>query len=351
MSGGLDSSTVAASAQRLYARTGNVTGLHAYTEVFDQLVPHEERHYAGLVAKALRIPIHYRSSDNLRIFDVYSDPEFNWPEPLHTPCGIFPLDQLRDISALSRVVLGGNGADPTLSSSLSGHFRTLIRNLKFGRVVSDLSGFLSAEGRFSRLYLNTRWRILFKAKAERPWLPAWVNTDLEKRTGVHDRWAEIEKPKPDVGAVRPGAYELTTAPFWTTFFEWHDPGITRVAVEVRHPFFDLRLLNFLLALPALPLCSDKELLRRAARGVLPDEVRLRRKSPMLADPLIALLQRPESAWVDDFTPSKRLEDFVVRTRIPRVFGEQDTWKAWINLRPISLNCWLERAAKFRYNEQ
>jgi asparagine synthase (glutamine-hydrolysing) len=142
--------------------------------------------------------------------------------------------------------------------------------------------------------------------------------------------------------VRPGAYELTTAPFWTTQFEFYDPGVTRVPVEVRHPFFDLRILNFLLGLPALPLCSDKELLRRAALGVLPDKVRLRRKSPMPADPLLALLQKPESSWVDAFAPIEGLERYVVRERIPPVFSEIDNWKAWIHLRPISLNFWLRR---------
>ncbi len=92
-------------------------------------------------------------------------------------------------------MLGGNGADPALSSSLSGHFRALIRNRQFGHALSDFSSFLNAEGRFSRLYLKIRWRILFKTKGQNPWLPPWLNADLEKRTGVHDRWAEIEKPK------------------------------------------------------------------------------------------------------------------------------------------------------------
>ena len=76
--------------------------------------------------------------------------------------------------------------------------------------------------------------------------------------------------------------------------------MTLIPLEVCHPFFDLRLVDFLLALPVLPWCSDKELLREAARGILPDTVRLRRKSPLLADPLIALLQQPASAWVDSF---------------------------------------------------
>ena len=39
MSGGLDSPTVAASAQRTLARSGSASGLRAYTEVFDGLIP------------------------------------------------------------------------------------------------------------------------------------------------------------------------------------------------------------------------------------------------------------------------------------------------------------------------
>ncbi|OLE20818.1 MAG: hypothetical protein AUI36_34705 [Cyanobacteria bacterium 13_1_40CM_2_61_4] len=115
-------------------------------------------------------------------------------------------------------------------------------------------------------------------------------------------------------------------------------------MEVRHPFFDLQLIGFLLALPALPWCSDKELLREAARGILPDAVRLRPKSPLPADPLIALLQRPESAWVDWFEADPELGRYVERRSVPKVFGEKDPWSAWIHLRPLSLNSWLRSKA-------
>src|SRR5262249_2505320 len=57
MSGGLDSTTVAASAKRIFVHKGNPNGLQAYTEVFDQLIPHEERRYATLAAEFLKIPI------------------------------------------------------------------------------------------------------------------------------------------------------------------------------------------------------------------------------------------------------------------------------------------------------
>jgi len=236
----------------------------------------------------------------------------------------------------------GLGVDPALCTSLSSHFLTLVRNRRYGRALADMTSFLGAEGRFSRLYFNTRWRLLFKGKASHARFPSWLNPDLEKRLGIRDHWNEIENPKPVLDAVRPIAYESMADSYWTTVVESYDPGVTRAPVEVRHPFFDLRLLKYLLGLSALPMCSDKELLRRAARGVLPETVRLRRKSPLLADPLLALLQKPESAWVDGFTPSKGLKGFVMRDRIPSVFREKDTWRPWINLRPLSLNYWLQR---------
>jgi asparagine synthase (glutamine-hydrolysing) len=111
-------------------------------------------------------------------------------------------------------------------------------------------------------------------------------------------------------------------------------------VEGRHPFFDLRLLRFLMALPTLPWCSDKEILREAGRNILPDAVRVRRKSPLLGEPLVALLRRPESAWVDRFEQLPLLADYVARHRISSMLDREGAWTSWIHLRPLSLNFWL-----------
>ena len=49
-------------------------------------------------------------------------------------------------------------------------------------------------------------------------------------------------------------------------FEHENAGLTRYPVEVRHPFLDLRIVNFLLALPPFPLFFEKKLLREAVAG-------------------------------------------------------------------------------------
>lgn len=340
MSGGLDSATVAAAAQRIFTRNRSVPGLRAYTEVFDRLIPHEERHYAGLVAEALQIPIEFQTSDDSGACNPLGSHDGHFPEPAHSPWSNRGLALLRQMAITRRVALTGFGGDPTLSSLLTVHFLQLLKEKHFGRLIGDVARYLTAEGRFSRLYVRTRWHRWFPSKNLVPHYPGWLNPDLEKRLGLRERWETLSRtPTPGEG-VRPVALELTLSSLWPALFEEYDSGVTRVPIEVRHPFFDLRLISFLLALPALPWCSDKELLREASRRVLPEAVRLRRKSPLIADPLIALLQRPESEWLDSFTPCVDLAQFVQRNRVPKVLGERNTWNAWINLRPLSLNFWL-----------
>jgi asparagine synthase (glutamine-hydrolysing) len=339
MSGGLDSPTVAASAQRILARDGSAAGLCAYTEVFDSLIPDEERRYAGLVAEALKIPIEFQA-DEMRLWKDRTNEDIRWPEPAHSPGSNGGQAQLRQIAARHRLALTGFGADPALSCLLSVHFLHFLKRRQFGRALVGAMRYLAAEGRISRLYLGTRWQRWFASKSQAPQYPGWLNRDLEKQLGLRERWEALTRATTANAAVRPVAYEAMVDPLWPNLFEGCDSGVTGVPVDVCHPFFDLRLVDFLLALPALPWCSDKELLREAARGILPEAVRLRRKSPLLADPLIALLQQPESAWVDSFGGVPELGRYVERRLIPKVFGEKDVWTAWIHLRPLSLNYWL-----------
>lgn len=237
------------------------------------------------------------------------------------------------------MALTGYGGDPALCGRISVHFHQLIEGKQFGHAFADAARFLRVEGRLSRLYLRTRWRILFASKSQTPAYPGWLNEGLEKRLTLRDRWESLNRTSAPRAAVRPEAQEAMANLMWSYSFEGEDSGNTRIPVEVRHPIFDLRLVSFLIALPRLPWCSDKELLREAGRGVLPDAVRLRRKSPLSADLLVALLGRSESAWVDRFEPVPELEQYVVRNRIPAVHREQDSWTAWIHLRPLSLNFW------------
>jgi hypothetical protein len=89
----------------------------------------------------------------------------------------------------------------------------------------------------------------------------------------------------------------------------------------------------------------KEIVRRAMRGVLPEPVRRRAKTPLAGWPEMELLRRPESRWIDGFVPAPDLARYVNRSRIPSVCDETGQDQAlregqWRDLRPLSLDYWL-----------
>ena len=162
-----------------------------------------------------------------KLYDIFDDPGFNSPEPAHLPWGTSSIEQLRDVATRSRVALTGFGADPALSSPLSSHFRRLLRDKHFGRALADAAGYLSAKERFS-LYLHTRLRLFLNAKGEHPSFPQWLDEDLRKAPRATRPLEPVRSEKADNAAVRPGAYQLVTASFWTDMFDQYDPGVTGV---------------------------------------------------------------------------------------------------------------------------
>ncbi|MGA7916691.1 MAG: asparagine synthase-related protein, partial [Candidatus Acidiferrales bacterium] len=132
-------------------------------------------------------------------------------------------------------------------------------------------------------------------------------------------------------------------------FEHENAGVTHCPVEVRHPFMDLRIVNFLLALPPFPLFYEKTLLRNAVAGRLPENVRVRRKSPFMGDPFTAHLGQTEAPWMNQLAWTTEIESYIDRPALA-VFGN-GTFSAKVvtDIRPFCLNFWLQSARRVRYN--
>lgn len=342
-SGGLDSNCVAAAALHWRRAGEDSTQLRGFTATSTPLLPDEEARYAGIAARALNIPLEILGEGGYTPFELHRQPELWTPEPVSDPFPTLTREMNAAIAGHARVCLTGQGGDPAFSSSLSIHFAGLFRERQIGRIFRDLGRFLSAEKRFSRLYPRSRFRILYGRLHEPNLFPPWLNPEFAIRLDLHTRWEEIQRPAArPVSAPRPTAYESLRSIMWPQLFETLDPGVTRLPVEYRHPYFDLRVLRFLLRLAALPWCSDKELARVALRGVLPDEIRLRPKTPLVSDPLVAVLRHDSSQWTSRLLRDGPLAPFVEVDRVPEVAGETDANRAWLHLRPLSLQNWLQQ---------
>jgi asparagine synthase (glutamine-hydrolysing) len=180
-----------------------------------------------------------------------------------------------------------------------------------------------------------------------PGVPTWLNPEFAKRCQLSERIDRdrFDVQKTAVPHIRSASHLALETPFWQRFFEYQDPGASRLQIETRHPFFDIRVLSFLTALPPLPWCQEKNILKAAGQGMLPEEVRLRPKAPLAGNVLWSNLRDcGPDWWARHFDPAPELSRFVKPEAYPtRAFESPDAM--WTALRLVSFNYWLQLGRK------
>lgn len=341
MSGGLDSTIVAATARKLLAERFSTFDLRAYCIVYDHLIPDQERRYAGLVAEALGIPIDFLAADDYQPYEDRDQPALRCPEPVNNPMLTRQVEFSRRMAANCRVALTGWDGDTVLGELLKPHFSTLIKERRFGGLAREVWRYVRWKGAPPPVGVRTwlrQWRR--NSPSQQPAMPRWLNRDLAARLKLAERWEAINRTPAATHPIRPRLYGILNSPLWSQLFEDHDAGVISRPLEFRHPLADLRLIAFLLTVPPSPWLVSKELLRASARGILPEAVRRRPKSPLAGDPLTNLFRNGPPAWVEEFIPTPMLASYVERAAIPPISAEKDVMTLWTNLRPLSLDHWL-----------
>jgi asparagine synthase (glutamine-hydrolysing) len=330
MSGGLDSTAVAAAARKTSTR------MKAFTVVYDRLIPDQERRYSSEAARYLNLPIDHFAVDDYTLYERAEEIELRTPEPSDGPLTAAFIDHLRNVRRFSSVALSGHGGDVlfAITPELGPHW---IRTGRAGRLALGAWQYLWLRGRIPPLgFRGGLKRILGRAPVgDSLEYPAWIHPDLETRFDLRQRWAAHHS------ARFPERPSILSDPAWPALFESYDPGVTRIPVEIRYPLFDLRVVNYCLALSAIPWCIEKMLLRTAMRGWVPESVRLRPKTPLAADPVAVRLAG--SPWVDDWQACPMLARFVQRSSVPPLAGTGIP--PYPHLRARSLDIWLRGLTK------
>lgn len=350
LSGGLDSSSVATTAHELSTRSAGVPQLRAYTITYESLIPDSDGLHAREVANFLHIPIQCLAMDHLRPFERWSDPEIAWPEPVDDPCFAGIFDQFRMIAADCRVALSGEGSDNLMHFEMWPYVKDLGRRRNWSQLFAEVPRYLLVR-RSPWAGVRRRVRGVFGNGAAMPAFPSWISPVLTRSLGLETRWKEwssLQAASPS-HPILPDAHASLALPQWTQLFEHESPGVTRCPVEVRHPFMDLRIVNFLLALPPFPWFFEKALLREAMVGRLPESVRLRQKTPVQGDPLLEMLHRDETGWTNEWRPEEDLDRYVDLASLPAPARERNSEKLAMQVRPLCLNFWLQSARRVRYN--
>ncbi len=340
MSGGLDSTSIAATAVKLLSADGSGFDLSAATAVHNRLMPCNEGYFAQLAGDALRIPIQIQPVDDFKLYQGWDRPELVRSEPHNWPLTIITDNGLKNMPEGTRLVLTGDGGDTGFVGVPL--FASRVFSPRFPKLFWESLCFMAAERKRPPLGVRKRVRTLLRMAPDVAY-PSWLNPDLERRLGLKDRWLSVQGPQTDSGAISP-ALESYTSVFWTQFREQDNPAETFHPVEYRYPFFDLRLVRFMLSLPYLPWRHDKRIAREAFRGVLPDEVIERPKTPLARNGLSARYTQYE-AEVRRLSAHPSLGGFVDRQAFSDASRgvENDEAALCANLRVLSLNYWFQFA--------
>jgi asparagine synthase (glutamine-hydrolysing) len=346
LSGGLDSATIAATAREI---AGGTLDLRAYTVVYESLIPDQDGAYARSVAEFLKIPLQCIPMDSVQPFERWDDPEIRSPEPVDDPFFAGLFDQFQMIAADCRVVLSGEGPDNLMHFQMWPFTRDLLRNQEWGSLTREASRYLWLRPSLVP-GLKRRVQGLFGKDPTAPVFPRWLEPDFARRLNLKDRareWSELPAARPH--PILPKAHASLSLPHWSAMFEHENAGVTRCPVEVRHPFLDLRVVNFLLALPPFPLFFEKQLLREVVAGRLPENVRTRRKTPLAGSPLLTHLRQTQAGWMDKMDWDAQMDSYVNRTAHASLRNETSSERAHSDVRPLCLNFWLQSARQVRYN--
>jgi asparagine synthase (glutamine-hydrolysing) len=318
MSGGLDSTSVAAVAARELRSTGDDDVLPVISWIFEQTPAADERPYI-----AAMIDTHRFQSVKIRADDGWplSEPS-TWPWNPNSPLeGLYRRLQERAYRAAGQnaasVLLSGDGADALWTreaywlSSLLSHGRLGSALLETGRHLrlSDTRPHVSLKGAAARAVGLRGRRSVTK--------PDWLTVEgselwSEGRTSGTTTTSGAEAQRSMLDASLSQADGLESGP------------ASRAGIEVRRPFRDRRVVEFFLALPEHQIYRPgwrKYLLRKAMQGVLPDLVRLRRWGSTLMPLAVRGLVERESGAVTDLLgdPSALWRRYVLPERVVEAY--------------------------------
>lgn len=234
----------------------------------------DEAHWAKLVTDSIGVPLEIVPTDPINAGWTIEEALFQVEDPYIT----LPLPQLatyRKISELGiKVTLDGHGADELFSGY--GHLNAALLDanvtqateiLAIQRSLSGLSYELNTKGILQEMAKERLKKIAKRILKSFGRTRDFVNLDR-----YDSRYRQMD-------ALTKSLYEIFHFSIMPTLLRNYDRYSMASGVEIRMPFMDHRIVTYCFSLPWTSKVGGgftKRILRDAMKGIVPDEVRLRR---------------------------------------------------------------------------
>ena len=266
------------------------------------------------MADKLAIPLETIAGDDLYWADPPEPPTYLPPEPGAIPYAVPDMELLRRAAANSRVLLTGLGGDPALTVRPS-YWSECIRRGQWRKLLDTQRHARKLGGPGPRSLLRGALYYARSRQGVAPVLPACDSRRVRPPRRPGDQAARDQRAL-DVAARSAGHVE---SPFWPALLGRAHSGYSGSPIEIRFPFFDLRLVSLLDRIPPLPLLIGKRLLRVAMQDRLPEAVLRRAKTPLGLNPrLVSLQQDGARPWIHALFGA---DDEIARFVDPKAVGD------------------------------
>jgi len=369
LSGGLDSSSIVSTARRMLGQAGD-RQLHTFSAVFPglpevDLKQIDERRFVDAVLAMGDLTPHYVRADRLsplhdldRVF--WHEDEACLTPNLYMHWALYGAAHRQDV----RVLLDGIDGDTTVSHGLE-YLGELARGGKVAALGREVMALSRRHKQAPRRILwqfglsplvpapaKRIWRTVRRGHP-RPWgLNTVINPAFARRVGLAERAEAVQgKRETPARSARENHWRELNSPLLPYALEVADKAAAAFSLEPRYPFFDRRLIEFCLALPAeqkLRQGWTRFVMRRAMAAVLPDDVCWRTGKANLSPNFKRRLLDHDRDLLDDVImhDPQIIEEYVDVSALREVYGryasEPMSDDALTIYSTVTLALWLRR---------
>ena len=309
LSGGLDSSSITCVARKILAQEGKKI-LDTFSAIFDNNTECDERTFINAVLDGGNLKPHYVNGDERTpLSDIekilwHQDEVFFAPGLPIMSWGLYGATKKEGV----RVLLDGHDGDGVVSHGY-GYLHELARQGRWLALAIEIRG-------VSKIYNQSAWetfwlyfynygmnsvsrkpfrhlRRLRKAIRQRLFkgmsqsnqselLSQWsdnINPEFIERINLEERYRELQQSSmASLESARREHYKTITSGLQVHALEVLDKAAAAFSIEQRYPFWDKRLVEFCLAIPAEQKLNNgwsRMIMRRAMTNILPMEVQWR----------------------------------------------------------------------------
>lgn len=363
LSGGLDSSYVTCVAQKILKKEGK-KNLNTFSAIFDTVPNSNERNYIEKILSIDNFESHFLNADKISPLNDIDNILFYLEEPAIAPNSFMSWNIYQEASKNgSKILLDGLEGDITLSHG-NGFFEELARDNKWKKLLREINYKSKRLGanpykdfleicliNFTPKFIK---RKIFRAREINQKYRSSsriVKKEFAERMHLFETIAKSYEDNLKINTAHKKHYFDLNSGFIQYELELVDRMSAPFSIEVRHPFFDKRLVEFCLAIPTEQKFSkgwDRLIMRRAMDGIIPIEVQwLNRKTKLSHNFNQSLIKYEKELLDKTIRKSNIIEDYVNTKKLHEIYNQYQTgnvkdliylWDATI------LSIWLQKNA-------